>query len=112
MDACFCNATAIQAYFNALLDEKSYSSSNKINSNQSFSDKDTEFVLNETSSSHQSTFIKKIAICVSQNWFEIGMTCMRTICSYIDCMTETRTYDGLPDSLVNSEQVHGYFRFA
>ena len=63
MDACFCNAAAIQAYFNALLDEKSrYSSSNKVNSNQSFSEKDTEFVSDETSSSRQSTFIKKMFI--------------------------------------------------
>ena len=62
MDACSFNAAAIQTYSNALLDQKSYSSSNKVNSNQSFTEKDTEFVLNKTLSSHQSTFTKNIFV--------------------------------------------------
>ena len=68
MDDCSFNAAAIQTNSNALLDEKSYSSSNKVNSYQSFTEKDTEFVLNETSSSHQSTFTKNIFVS-----FKIGL---------------------------------------
>ena len=76
MSVCPFNATAIQPYFNGLSDEISCSSSNEVTSNQSLTEKDTEFVVNENSSSHQYTFTEKDnTVLLNYNFI---LTCMYT----------------------------------
>ena len=102
---CPFNATAIQPYSNTLSDENSYSSSNETiskDSNHSLTEKDTEVVSSENSSSHQYTFAEE-DICLFQKRFENGYDLYHDT-HYVDWLRQEHP-DSLPNGLVNSEQV-------
>ena len=84
---CPFNATAIQPYSEALSDENSCSSSNEASGNevisyQSLTEKDTEFVVNENSSSQNILSLKRIFVSFKTG-LKMVMTCIMTICTLI-----------------------------
>ena len=104
---CPFNATAIQPYSDVLSDENSCSSSNEASgneviSNQSLTEKNAEFIVNENSSSHQYTFTEE-DICLFQNRFENGYGLYHDNL-YVDWLRQEHP-NSLPDGLVNDEQV-------